>query len=185
MRSAPDILLAATTALAQSPRQNPKRLPTPQKISRGVSAVSRNIAWASGAHGTYLTHHRRRTLPGPGSPPRFPNATISRLPRRSRLLRRRSFPDVRRSRRAIPHLPHHRCRAALAASIHQPQSQRELLRLTWSSGIRPTASSSAIPSAMKATMNSGQSKLKFELLITTDEPHPWTHIHLHLSSPQQ
>jgi photosystem II stability/assembly factor-like uncharacterized protein len=46
------ILLAATTALAQSPRQTETSHTT--ENLRGVSAVSRNIAWASGAHGTYL-----------------------------------------------------------------------------------------------------------------------------------
>jgi photosystem II stability/assembly factor-like uncharacterized protein len=46
------ILLAATTALAQSaPQTRPSN--TTENL-RGVSAVSRQIAWASGAHGTYL-----------------------------------------------------------------------------------------------------------------------------------
>jgi photosystem II stability/assembly factor-like uncharacterized protein len=46
------ILLAATTALAQSSPQIRVSL-TPEAL-RGVSAVSRQIAWASGTHGTYL-----------------------------------------------------------------------------------------------------------------------------------
>ena len=51
MRTLPLILLA-TTALAQ-----PAPQATPASTSeglRGASAVSRNIAWASGTHGTYL-----------------------------------------------------------------------------------------------------------------------------------
>jgi len=51
MRSLPIILLT-TAALAQSP---PQILPTQTTESlRGVSAVSKRIAWASGTHGTYL-----------------------------------------------------------------------------------------------------------------------------------
>ena len=46
------ILLAATTALAQSPPQTQTSHTT--ESLRGVSAVSRDIAWASGTHGTYL-----------------------------------------------------------------------------------------------------------------------------------
>jgi photosystem II stability/assembly factor-like uncharacterized protein len=46
------VLLAATTALAQSSPQIRASL-TPEAL-RGVSAVSRQIAWASGTHGTYL-----------------------------------------------------------------------------------------------------------------------------------
>jgi photosystem II stability/assembly factor-like uncharacterized protein len=46
------ILLAATTTLAQSaPQTHPSH--TTENF-RGVSAVSRQIAWASGTHGTYL-----------------------------------------------------------------------------------------------------------------------------------
>jgi photosystem II stability/assembly factor-like uncharacterized protein len=51
------LLFLATTALAQSaPQTYPAS--TPESL-RGVSAVSRQIAWASGTHGTYL-----RTLDG-------------------------------------------------------------------------------------------------------------------------
>jgi photosystem II stability/assembly factor-like uncharacterized protein len=46
------ILLAAASALAQSSPQVRTSL-TPEAL-RGVSAVSRQIAWASGTHGTYL-----------------------------------------------------------------------------------------------------------------------------------
>src|SRR5438270_6724251 len=46
------ILLAAATALAQSSARIRTSL-TPESL-RGVSAVSRQIAWASGTHGTYL-----------------------------------------------------------------------------------------------------------------------------------
>jgi hypothetical protein len=46
------ILLAATTALAQTARQTQQSHTT--ESLRGVSAVSQNVAWASGTHGTYL-----------------------------------------------------------------------------------------------------------------------------------
>jgi photosystem II stability/assembly factor-like uncharacterized protein len=46
------ILLAATTTLAQSAPQT--QLSHTTESLRGVSAVSRQIAWASGTHGTYL-----------------------------------------------------------------------------------------------------------------------------------
>src|SRR6202521_3598192 len=46
------IILAATTALAQSSPQIRVSL-TPEAL-RGVSAISQQIAWASGTHGTYL-----------------------------------------------------------------------------------------------------------------------------------
>src|SRR5271156_5767143 len=46
------LLFLATTALAQSaPKTHPSN--TTENL-RGVSAVSRNIVWASGTHGTYL-----------------------------------------------------------------------------------------------------------------------------------
>src|SRR5258708_339816 len=51
MRRLLPILLAAT-ALAQSAPQT--RLSHTTEALRGVSAVSRQIAWASGTHGTYL-----------------------------------------------------------------------------------------------------------------------------------
>jgi len=51
------VLLTATTALAQSAPQTYPSYTT--ESLRGVSAVSRNIAWASGTHGTYL-----RTIDG-------------------------------------------------------------------------------------------------------------------------
>ncbi|HWY21610.1 MAG TPA: hypothetical protein VNX26_10350 [Candidatus Acidoferrum sp.] len=51
MRLLLPLLLAATT-LAQSAPQT--RLSRTTEGLRGVSAVSRNIAWASGTHGTYL-----------------------------------------------------------------------------------------------------------------------------------
>jgi photosystem II stability/assembly factor-like uncharacterized protein len=44
------ILLATTTALSQIQTQ----LSRTTENLRGVSAVSQNIAWASGTHGTYL-----------------------------------------------------------------------------------------------------------------------------------
>ncbi len=116
------ILLAATAVAQSKPQTHPSN--TTESL-RGASAVSRDIAWASGTHGTYLrtTDAGRTWLPA-----QVPDATTSRLPRRSSLLRRRSFPHVRRSRRPVPHLPHHRRRQNLAAPIHQHQSQR-LLRL--------------------------------------------------------
>src|SRR5271155_4518474 len=46
------ILLATTTNLAQTPRQTQPSHTT--EGLRGVSAVSREVAWASGTHGTYL-----------------------------------------------------------------------------------------------------------------------------------
>ena len=46
------ILFAAATALAQSAPQTQPSVST--ESLRGVSAVSREIAWASGTHGTYL-----------------------------------------------------------------------------------------------------------------------------------
>jgi photosystem II stability/assembly factor-like uncharacterized protein len=46
------LLLAATTALAQSAPQT--HLSHTTENLRGVSAVSQKIAWASGTHGTYL-----------------------------------------------------------------------------------------------------------------------------------
>ena len=51
--SAPNLLLfLAATALAQSkPQTHPSN--TTESL-RGASAVSQNIAWASGTHGTYL-----------------------------------------------------------------------------------------------------------------------------------
>jgi photosystem II stability/assembly factor-like uncharacterized protein len=45
------LLLVATTALAQGPRIQISQ--TTENL-RGVSAVSRQVAWASGTHGTYL-----------------------------------------------------------------------------------------------------------------------------------
>ncbi len=73
-------------------------------------------------HARHLPTHRGRRphLDSRSSPWR----RIPRLPRRRCLLRERSFSHVRRSRRSIPHLPHGRCRPALAAAIHQHQSQR-------------------------------------------------------------
>jgi photosystem II stability/assembly factor-like uncharacterized protein len=62
-------LLLASTALAQSPRL---QLSHTTESLRGVSAVSREIAWASGTHGTYLrTTNAGRTW----SPAQVPNAT--------------------------------------------------------------------------------------------------------------
>jgi photosystem II stability/assembly factor-like uncharacterized protein len=52
MRTLPILLLAAATALAQSAPQTQSSYTT--ENLRGVSAVSRSIAWASGTHGTYL-----------------------------------------------------------------------------------------------------------------------------------
>ncbi len=46
------LLLAATTAVAQSARQTQPSHTT--ENLRGVSAVTQKIAWASGSHGTYL-----------------------------------------------------------------------------------------------------------------------------------
>lgn len=46
------VFLAATTALAQSAPQT--RFSRTTENLRGVSAVSRSVAWASGSHGTYL-----------------------------------------------------------------------------------------------------------------------------------
>src|ERR1022692_2197561 len=46
------ILLLTTTALAQPARQTQSSHTT--EALRGVSAVSQQIAWASGTHGTYL-----------------------------------------------------------------------------------------------------------------------------------
>jgi photosystem II stability/assembly factor-like uncharacterized protein len=46
------VFFAATTALAQSAPQ--VQLSQTTESLRGVSAVSQNVAWASGAHGTYL-----------------------------------------------------------------------------------------------------------------------------------
>ncbi len=63
------ILLATTTALAQIPRQT---LPshTTENL-RGASAVSSQVAWASGTHGTYL-----RTTDGhTWTPAQVPDAT--------------------------------------------------------------------------------------------------------------
>src|SRR5882757_6082195 len=52
MRSLPIILLTTAATLAQAP---PQILPTHTTESlRGVSAISKKIAWASGTHGTYL-----------------------------------------------------------------------------------------------------------------------------------
>lgn len=50
------LLLLATTAVAQGPRV---QISNTTENLRGVSAVSRQVAWASGAHGTYL-----RTMDG-------------------------------------------------------------------------------------------------------------------------
>jgi photosystem II stability/assembly factor-like uncharacterized protein len=64
------LLLAATTALAQLPRQTQSSHTT--EDLRGVSAVSQQIAWASGTHGTYLrTTDAGRTW----IPAQLPNAT--------------------------------------------------------------------------------------------------------------
>jgi photosystem II stability/assembly factor-like uncharacterized protein len=46
------VLLAATSAFSQIPL--PLQLSQTTESLRGVSAVSQNVAWASGAHGTYL-----------------------------------------------------------------------------------------------------------------------------------
>ena len=45
------LLLLATTAVAQGPRV---QISNTTENLRGVSAVSRQVAWASGTHGTYL-----------------------------------------------------------------------------------------------------------------------------------
>ena len=112
------LLALVSAAVAQSVQMQDSHT---TESFRGISAVSRNIAWASGTHGTYLrTTERRPHLDSLSSPRRL----HSRLPRRRRLLRRRSLPHVCRTRRSVPHLPHHRRRAALATSIHQHQSQR-------------------------------------------------------------
>jgi photosystem II stability/assembly factor-like uncharacterized protein len=64
------ILLATTAALAQTKPQ-PQASNTTENL-RGVSAVSRGIAWASGTHGTYL----RTTNAGlTWTPAQVPNAT--------------------------------------------------------------------------------------------------------------
>src|SRR5260370_16003735 len=68
------------------------------------------------------SHHRRPHL----DPRTSSRRRIARLPRRSRLLRRRSLPHVRWSRRPIPHLPHRRPRPSPAPPIYQPHSQRPL-----------------------------------------------------------
>jgi photosystem II stability/assembly factor-like uncharacterized protein len=52
MRSLLLVVLGTTTALSQIPRQT-QPSHTIENL-RGVSAVSQNIAWASGTHGTYL-----------------------------------------------------------------------------------------------------------------------------------
>jgi photosystem II stability/assembly factor-like uncharacterized protein len=52
MRTLPILFLAAAAALAQSAPQTQPSYTT--ENLRGVSAVSRSIAWASGTHGTYL-----------------------------------------------------------------------------------------------------------------------------------
>jgi len=63
------ILLATTTALSQTSRQTQPSHTT--EDLRGVSAVSREVAWASGTHGTYL-----RTTDGhTWTPAQVPNAT--------------------------------------------------------------------------------------------------------------
>src|SRR5438105_10622261 len=63
------LLLLATTAVAQGPRVQTSH--TTENL-RGVSAVSRQVAWASGTHGTYL-----RTTDGgrTWSPGQVPDAT--------------------------------------------------------------------------------------------------------------
>src|SRR5437868_11434196 len=45
------LLLLATTAVAQGPRV---QISNTTESLRGISAVSRQVAWASGTHGTYL-----------------------------------------------------------------------------------------------------------------------------------
>jgi photosystem II stability/assembly factor-like uncharacterized protein len=64
------ILIAATTALAQPTRQTQSSNTT--EALRGVSAVSQQIVWASGTHGTYV-----RTTDGGRTwiPAQVPNAT--------------------------------------------------------------------------------------------------------------
>jgi len=64
------ILLAASTALAQPARQTQSSNTT--EALRGISAVSQQIAWASGTHGTYV-----RTTSGGRIwiPAQVPNAT--------------------------------------------------------------------------------------------------------------
>jgi len=67
MRSALLLLLAATAAAQSGPRVQLSR--TTENL-RGVSAVSRNVAWASGTHGTYL-----RTVDGGNwTPAQVPDA---------------------------------------------------------------------------------------------------------------
>jgi photosystem II stability/assembly factor-like uncharacterized protein len=59
MRPLPLVLLLTAAVLAQpAPQTQPSH--TIESL-RGVSAVSRNIAWASGTHGTYLRTTNRRT----------------------------------------------------------------------------------------------------------------------------
>jgi photosystem II stability/assembly factor-like uncharacterized protein len=63
------VFLATTTALAQSARQTQPSHTT--ESLRGVSAVSHEVAWASGTHGTYL-----RTTDGhTWTPAQVPDAT--------------------------------------------------------------------------------------------------------------
>ncbi len=60
---------------------------------RGVSAVSRDVAWASGSQGTVLTDDRRRCRPGRQLV--VPDSADARLPRRPGLRRPRGLPCSR------------------------------------------------------------------------------------------
>ncbi len=95
------LLLLAATAVANPDQES--RLSHTTESLRGVSAVSREVAWASGTHGTYL-----RTTDGgvTWTPAQVPDATTLDFRAVVAFSADRSFPDVRRTRRPIPHLPH-------------------------------------------------------------------------------
>ena len=94
------LLLLATTAVAQGPRV---QISNTTENLRGVSAVSRQVAWASGTHGTYL-----RTVDGgrTWTPAQVPDAGGAGFSWGSGLFGGRSLSDVVGSRRAVPDLSH-------------------------------------------------------------------------------
>ena len=118
MRCLPLVVLVVANAWAQSgPRVQFSQ--TTESL-RGVSAVSRQVAWASGTHGTYL-----RTLDGGRTwmPAQVPDAGALDFRGVVAFSSRRSVSHVRRAGRAVADLPHQRRWAALAAAVHQHESQ--------------------------------------------------------------
>jgi len=145
-----------------SPPPRPSQLsvklnpPTPPRISV-ASAPSRKTSHGPPAPAAPTS--APPTPDAPGSRP-GPQRHHSRFPRHRRLLRRRSFPHVRRSRRPVPHLPHLRRRPhwQLQFTATNPKSFFDSIAF-WDS-THGIVLGDPIPDE--------KGQLKFELLMTND-----------------